>query len=226
MRSTLILAVLAALAASAAPASAADVTIQNFSFNPGEVTIAQGDTGTWHYAGPDTNHSVTADSGQADSWDSDPGGAPTSADHPPTTTYARRFDVAGTFTYHCQVHSSMHGKVTVTGAGEPAPAPAPDTTAPTVTRVSATGGRQCRRGARRCRSKPTVVRLKLSEDARVRVSAPGLSAVNRSVQGGTASIQISTRRLPPGRHRLTLTATDAAGNRSTATHIRVTVQAR
>src|SRR3712207_9096284 len=79
----------------AAPARAADVNIGGFEFSPSSVTINQGDSVTWHFDGPDTNHSVTSDAGQADSWDSDPGRNPTAADHPPGSTYARQFAVAG-----------------------------------------------------------------------------------------------------------------------------------
>src|SRR3954453_24066332 len=100
--------------ATAAPAQAADVTIQNFAFSPTPVTIAQGDTVTWHWAGPDTNHSVTSDANQADSFDSDPIRPPLSADHPPGDTFDHVFNTPGTFTYFCKVHSSMHGKVVVT----------------------------------------------------------------------------------------------------------------
>ena len=79
----LLLATALALGIGAAPAAAADVNIGGFAFSPSSVTIAQGETVTWHFAGPDTNHSVTSDPGQADSWDSDPGRPPSSADHPP-----------------------------------------------------------------------------------------------------------------------------------------------
>ena len=49
-------------------------------------------------------HTVTADNG---SFDSGPVAAGTS--------YARTFKQAGTFAYHCKIHSSMHGTVVVTG---------------------------------------------------------------------------------------------------------------
>src|ERR1700704_2678472 len=112
MRRLLLPAVLA-LGVVAAPAQAADVKIQNFSFMPASITIGQGDSVTWTWAGPDTNHSVTSDSHQADSWDSDPGRTPSSLDHPPGSTFSHTFNTPGTFTYHCKIHAYMTGRVKV-----------------------------------------------------------------------------------------------------------------
>jgi plastocyanin len=226
MRGALLSATLVAVGVAAAPASAADVTIQNFQFNPTAVTIAPGETVTWHYAGPDTNHSVTADAGQAESWDSDPARPPTAADHPPTTTFQHKFDTPGTFTYFCKVHGSMQGKVTVTGAG--GPPPPSDTTAPAIDALRATGGRKCRRGARHCKPKPTVVRFTLSEDAQVKLSVAGRPkvAVARALKAGSNSVRISTRKLPPGKYTVRMTATDAAGNASAPAQTKVKVKRR
>lgn len=224
MRIALVPAVLVALGAAASPAQAADVTIQNFQFSPTPVTIAQGDTVTWHWAGPDTNHSVTADPYQADFWDSDPARPPTSADHPPTSTFQHKFDTAGTFTYYCKVHASMHGKVIVNGpVGS---GPPPDTTPPVLSRVSASGGRKCKHGARNCKPKPTVVRFTLSEGARVKIAVPKHPGANvtRAGKAGANSVKLSTGKLPPGKYTVKLTATDAAGNASPATPVKVTVR--
>ena len=152
MRGVLISATLLLLGASAAPAQAADVTISNFSFSPTPITITQGDTVTWHWAGPDTNHSVTSDASQADSFDSDPTHAPLSTDHPPGDTFDHQFNTPGTFTYHCQVHSSMHGKVIVNAPGG---GPPPDTTPPAITALKTKGGRTCKQ-PREDRRRPTV----------------------------------------------------------------------
>src|SRR5436189_5692380 len=168
----LLLAALVALCASAAPAQAANVKIQNFSFMPPSVTIGQGGSVTWTWAGPDTNHSVTSDPHQADSWDSDPGRTPTAADHPPTDTFSHTFNTPGTFTYFCKVHSFMTGKVIVNGPG------GPDTTPPALSKVSATGGRKCKRGQKNCKGRPTTLRFKLSEAATVKVKVPKHEAAN------------------------------------------------
>jgi plastocyanin len=193
-----------ALTAAPASAASADVNIGGFAFSPSSVTINQGDTVTWHYAGPDTNHSVTSDPGQADSWDSDPGKSPTAADHPPGTTFARQFATPGTFTYFCKVHSNMHGTVVVKGGdGGPGPPPA-DTTPPTLSKVSAKAVK---------RPKPVVLRFTLSEDATVKVKGPKKASLTRAFTAGAHKVKLSTRKLKAGRrYKLVLTATDAAGN--------------
>jgi plastocyanin len=93
-------------AASAAPASAASgnaVTIQNFSFQPGTITVKVGTTVTW--TNQDTiGHTVTLDDGSATSGTLEHG-----------QTYNQTFSKAGTFAYHCKIHPSMTATVTVTG---------------------------------------------------------------------------------------------------------------
>src|SRR3954453_17228458 len=204
-------------------AQAADVHISDFSFSPTPVTIAQGDTVTWHWDGPDTNHSVTSDPGQADSFDSDPGRTPTAADHVPGSTFAHTFNTPGTFTYLCKVHSFMTGKVVVNG---PNGEPPPDTTAPAFTGASAKGGRKCKKGAKHCKAKPTTVKFTLSEDATVKLAVPKRpkAGVTRAFKAGAHSIKLSVKQLPPGKYTLKLTATDAAGNASPAKPLKVKVR--
>jgi plastocyanin len=211
------------LGVAAAPASAADVTIKNFSFSPTPLTIAQGDTVTWHWAGPDTNHSVTADPNQADSWDSDPAGPPTSADHLPGSTFDHTFNTPGTFTYLCKVHSSMTGKVIVRAPGE---GPPPDTTPPAISAVTAKGGLKCKPHARHCHGKSTSVKFSLSEAAQVKITAGGKTRATLAGRAGANSAKLSTKRLPPGKYTLKLTATDAAGNASSPATAKLTVKRR
>jgi plastocyanin len=222
MRLALIPATLLALGATAGPAAAADVTISNFAFDPTSITISQGDTVTWHWAGPDTNHSVTSDPNQADSWDSDPAGPPNSLTHPPGSTFGHTFNTSGTFTYICKVHSFMTGKVIVNG---PHGEPPPDTTAPALTKVSANGGRKCKPGAKHCKPKPTTIRFTLSEDARMKLTVPKHPGahVTRSFKAGARSVKLSVKKLPPGKYTVKLTATDAAGNASPVTPVKVKV---
>jgi plastocyanin len=219
MRRAVLPAVLAIFGASAASASAADVTISGFEFKPTPVTIAQGDSVTWHYAGPDTNHSVTADPMQADSWDSDPTGPPGFATHPIGTTFAHRFDVQGSFTYFCKVHSTMRGRVIVR-------APGADVTPPKVTALKATGGRTCPKPPGKCRARPTAVTFKLSEAANVKLTVPGKpkAAVTRAAKKGANTVRISTKVLPPGSYKVNVVATDAAGNRSAKAQTSVQVK--
>jgi plastocyanin len=216
----LITAAAVAFGAFAAPAQAADVSISNFSFMPSSITIAQGDTVKWTWAGPDTNHSVTSKSGQPDSFDSDPGKTPSSLDHPPGDTFSHTFNTAGTFSYFCKVHSYMTGKVIVNGP------PGSDTTAPAFSKVSATGGRKCKKGQKNCKGRPTTLRFRLSEAATVKVRVPKHKAANvtRSLKAGSNSIKFSTGKLPPGKWTLNLSATDSSGNASPVKPVTVRVK--
>jgi plastocyanin len=219
----LITAAAVAFGAFAAPAQAADVSISNFSFMPSSITIAQGDTVKWTWAGPDTNHSVTADSGQADSWDSDPTGTAFTINHTTGDTFSHTFNTTGTFTYHCKVHSSMTGKVTVILPGS---GPPPDTTAPAISKLSATPGRKCKKGQKHCKGRPTALHLKLSEAATVKVTVPKRASANvtRAGHKGSNTINFSTSKLPPGKWTLKVSATDAAGNTSPVKPVTVTVK--
>jgi plastocyanin len=212
-----------AFGALAAPAHAADVSIKNFAFNPSAITVSQGDTVKWTWAGPDTNHSVTADSGQADSWDSDPTGTAFTINHTTGDTFSHTFNSAGTFTYHCKVHSYMTGKVTVILPGS---APPPDTTPPGISKLSATAGRKCRKGQKHCKGRPTALHFKLSETATVKVKVPkrGSANVTRTGHKGSNTINFSTSKLPPGKWTLNVSATDAAGNKSPVKPVTVKVK--
>ncbi len=77
------------------------VSISGFAFVPAVDTVKAGTTVTW------TNqdavaHTVTADDGTFGSAHLGNG-----------VTFARAFNTAGTFTYHCAIHPSMHGTVVV-----------------------------------------------------------------------------------------------------------------
>jgi predicted lipoprotein with Yx(FWY)xxD motif/plastocyanin len=88
-------------AGSAAPAPSA-VTIADFSFSPGAITVPVGASVTWTNTGQ-RPHTVTADDGAFGSGTLAPG-----------ATYQQTFATAGTYTYHCAIHASMVGTVTVT----------------------------------------------------------------------------------------------------------------
>lgn len=77
------------------------VTIQNFAFGPATLDVAVGTTVTWTNQ-DSTSHTATADDG---SFDSKPIAA--------GATFSQTFSTAGTFTYHCSIHSSMTGTITV-----------------------------------------------------------------------------------------------------------------
>ena len=85
-------------------AASGSVTIADFSFSPGSITIDQGDTVTWVNNGP-TPHSATANNG---SFNTGILKAGQSASH--------TFDQAGTFSYFCQPHPFMKATVVVQAA--------------------------------------------------------------------------------------------------------------
>jgi plastocyanin len=94
-------------AASAAPSTGASaatgsaVSIANFSFQPPTMTIAVGTTVTWTNS-DSAGHTVTADDGSFKS-DKLATGA----------TFSQTFAKAGTFAYHCSIHLSMTGTISV-----------------------------------------------------------------------------------------------------------------
>ena len=90
--------------ARAIAAASGSVTIADFSFTPGSLTITQGDTVTWVNNGP-TPHSATANDG---SFNTGILKAGQSASH--------TFSQAGTFSYFCQPHPFMKATVVVQAA--------------------------------------------------------------------------------------------------------------
>jgi len=84
--------------------ASASVTMDDFFFSPSSVTVAVGDTVTWHNSGQ-APHTATADNGSFDTGTVNAGG---SASH--------RFTTAGTFSYTCTIHPNMHGTVRVLSA--------------------------------------------------------------------------------------------------------------
>ena len=88
-------------AATVAPAAAGAVTITGFAFKPATLDVAVGTTVTWTNQ-DSVGHTVTADDASFDSGTVNGG-----------TTFSQVFSTAGTFAYHCKIHSSMHGTITV-----------------------------------------------------------------------------------------------------------------
>jgi len=80
------------------------ITIQNFAFNPQTITVKVGSTITWTDK-DSIGHTVTSLTG------------PTSFNSgilsAPGGTFKFTFTKAGTYTYHCMVHPSMTGTITV-----------------------------------------------------------------------------------------------------------------
>ena len=92
-------------------ATSQTVVIQGFTFLPQNATINVGESVTWLNNDP-LNHTATSDTGAFDT------GA-IAASGNKTISFA----VAGSFAYHCSIHPSMKGTITVLG---PAPTTAMD----------------------------------------------------------------------------------------------------
>ena len=89
-----------ATTSSSAPSGNA-VSMSNLSFSPASLTVSTGTTVTW--TNKDTvAHTVTSDTGSFDS-----------GNMAPKATFSFKFNTAGTFAYHCSLHPSMKGTVTV-----------------------------------------------------------------------------------------------------------------
>lgn len=91
----------AAASASAAPSSAGTVTIKDFAFGPSSITVAAGTTVTWSNQ-DSVGHTVTADDGSFDSKTIASG-----------ASFSQAFPTAGTYAYHCTIHTSMTATVIV-----------------------------------------------------------------------------------------------------------------
>jgi plastocyanin len=80
-----------------------EVNVSNFQFSPASLTVKVGTTVTWK--GVSGSHTVTSDAG-----------APMAFDQPISQggTVTITFTKAGTYTYHCSIHASMHGTIIVT----------------------------------------------------------------------------------------------------------------
>ena len=95
------------------------VAISGFSFSPRNITVTVGDTITWTNSDAQA-HTATADDGSFDTGTIGNGGSGSAT-----------FATAGTFPYHCKIHASMTGTITVEaaagGGGSTATTPPSDT---------------------------------------------------------------------------------------------------
>lgn len=207
------------------------VSIKNFAYSPNVVQAAQGDSVVWFWDGDDRNHSVTADPGQSEQFDSDPDGPPSQTTHKPSEGFQHQFTQVGTFTYFCKVHTTMKGRVEVQPLSGAAP---PDATPPAISRVTAKPARFCTRRSRNCRRPGMVLTFTLGEQADVLVEfrrRRGTKAYGRVVDAldprgkvGVNRIRVRGARLRPGAYRVSVIATDQAGNSSKTQRVNVTVR--
>jgi plastocyanin len=175
------------------------VTVGGLAFSPSSVVVLAGDTVIWDWAGPDTDHSVSAEPGQAEAFDSDPGRSAAEIRHPRGHVFPHLFRQAGTYRYVCRVHPTMRGEIVVRAGGPPR-----DGTPPAFTGLRVIG---------------TVAHARLTEDADVgaTIRAWGrrrtLRTFGRAGFTGTNRYRLPVRGLAAGRYILRLTAVDDAGNR-------------
>ncbi len=117
-------AVLVSLGASA-PAQAANtrVSISDFQWSVKNPQIDLGESVTWDWIGPDTQHSVSGQPDNATQWDSDPGSV---GSHQLGDTFTVTFDQPGDYLFMCKLHTSVRGTVTVSDTpGDPDSDPGP-----------------------------------------------------------------------------------------------------
>jgi plastocyanin len=107
-----------------APAQAGStrVSISDFQWSKSP-EIDLGESVTWDWIGPDTQHSVTGRAPNANQWDSDPG--PVNP-HPLGDTFKVTFDLPGVYSFFCKLHASVQGTVAVSSnPGDPFSDPGP-----------------------------------------------------------------------------------------------------
>src|SRR6266576_903305 len=105
-------------------AATSAVNIQNSAFAPAATTIKVGDTVTWTNRDA-FSHTSTSDAG---AWDT---GVITAG-----ASRSFTFTSAGTFAYHCSIHSFMKGTVVVQAVSTPQPTAPPPTAPPTPVRTA------------------------------------------------------------------------------------------
>ena len=82
-------------------ASQNSIAMKGLAFNPSALTISKGANVTWTND-DSTTHTVTSDTGAFESGNLSPG-----------NSFTRQFNDTGTFPYHCTIHPSMKGTITV-----------------------------------------------------------------------------------------------------------------
>jgi len=177
------------------------VVVGGGAFFPNVVRVATDDTVLWFWNGPDLNHTVTSDPGQAESFDSDPTGVPV---HPRNDVHSHRFTHVGRFTYFCRIHPT-----TMRGAVEVVEPPAVDETRPRLSRVRANGA--TRRLRFRVSERATVL-ARIERPRRGRWRA--VRSFDLTAKRGRNRARMPLRGLAPGRYRARLVAYDRADNGS------------
>jgi plastocyanin len=150
----------AALLISAPAASAQDemtVSIQDFFFEPDQITVAPGTTVTWVNDGEEP-HTSTADDGMWDSGTLQPG-----------ESFSFTFDEPGSYAYFCEIHPDMTATVNVSESDDAM------TASPATTTMSPTASASATVTASPAASPPASVPPKLADTGGI--SVPLLAAV-------------------------------------------------
>lgn len=203
---TAVLVLGATAAAPAHPGHGADsVTVagDTFRYSPFRITVGTGDAVVWFWDGRVRNHSVTADPGQAEQFDSDPGGPPTNASHPEGSSFSHVFQNEGVFTYFCKNYANMRGEVEVVELP-------PATAAPRLSDLRVSDGPDAT--ARYRLSKRAQVVARIAE--RRKRGWRTVASFSRTGGAGQNRLGLGGEDLGEGRHRLSLVAYDDADQRS------------
>jgi plastocyanin len=216
----------------AAPADAANrkVSISNYQWSDELVEIDLGEHVTWFWVGPDTMHTVTGDSPNADGIESDPGNdLPV---HKIGDTFQASFNQPGTYELVCRLHSTVRGRVVVSSnPGDPTSEPDPDPPiefddrAPRVRKLSL--------GRNPIRGRGDQLHFELDERAKVDADYFRIGPKGRPVFAGWAKwsgyigfneIRFGARgkhfRAKPGRYVAEIRATDGDENVSKPRRVR------
>ena len=229
--------VAAAWAGMAPSADAANrrVAIGDYSWSLPEVRIDRGEHVTWHWIGPDVEHSITGDSPSAAGIDSDPD--ENFPQHRLGDSFRVDFDTPGTYSFKCKIHSIVRGDVIVSDQPgdpvtevDPVPVTRLDRRAPRISKIRLSARKLPRRGA--------PIELELDERSRLdaeyyrRGSKGKLDFVGYERWRGFVGInrfRFAGRaphfRARPGRYVAKLRATDRASNISKPRTVRFRIVA-
>lgn len=212
----LITLVLAGTLAFAVPSHAAtvQVNIGNNAFAPAEITITEGDSVTWTWVGPDTNHSTTSRTVEGPdsqtSWDSDPGNP--FPNHQVGDKFSAGFTIEGEYSYFCKTHSFMTGKITVLPNKNNPLGPPQDVKGPQF-------------GTLQIQLKQRRIKFLLDEPAKVvgKMRGPIRKTLKVNAKAGPNYLKLP-KKLKKGRYGVNMRATDAAGNDSLVARAKFTIK--
>jgi len=235
MALSLAVAVLAAtLIPAGADAANRRISISDYRWSTPDIHINLGEHVTWYWIGPDTMHSVTGDSPNSAGLDSDPQtGQP---NHDIGDSFRLDFDAPGTYLFHCKLHSTVKGTITVSDTpGDPNSEPDPvpqskvDRKPPQLRDIRLNKPVIGRRG--------TNLRFSIGESSRVsadiyRFDADGHRRYDGyrtwSSHVGWNGVRFGNRskhfRARPGRYVAELTAIDKSANSSKVKHVKFSIR--